>query len=185
MSDEMPVKNLVSRNAMVTGFAGWVRLTMRGFCLTRCPVPAGCSSNVVSWSRLIDRYTRACLLCESVALFRQMMAGSISRGEITVLIVISAISSLGLDGSLWVRIGMLHGYSQKKGILSDVLVGNSLIDLHAKIDSVQNSLNVFDEMLDRRNLVPWTLIVSGFAMHGLSMSVEALEAVCRDEKSRD
>lgn len=38
---------------------------------------------------------------------------------------------------------------------------------------MQNSLKVFDEMLDRRNLVSWTSIISGFAMHGLS--VEALE----------
>jgi pentatricopeptide repeat protein len=65
------------------------------------------------------------------------------------------------------------GYCEKKGIVSDVLVGNSLIDLYAKIGSVQNSLKVFDEMLDRRNRVSWTLVVSGLAMHGLS--VEALE----------
>lgn len=38
---------------------------------------------------------------------------------------------------------------------------------------MQNSLKVFDEMLDRRNLVSWTSIIFGFAMHGLS--VEALE----------
>lgn len=68
---------------------------------------------------------------------------------------------------------MLNGYCEKKGIMSDARVGNSLIDLYAKIGSVQNSLKVFDEMLDRRNLVSWTSIISGFAMHGLS--VEALE----------
>ncbi|XP_066316818.1 pentatricopeptide repeat-containing protein At1g09220, mitochondrial-like [Miscanthus floridulus] len=98
-----------------------------------------------------------------------MMAEGISPSEITVLAVVPAISNLG--GILMGE--MLHGYCEKKGIVSDAWVGNSLIDLYAKIGSVQNSLKLFDEMLDRRNLVSWTSIISGFAMHGLS--VEALE----------
>lgn len=68
---------------------------------------------------------------------------------------------------------MLHCYCEKKGLVSDVRIGNSLIDLYAKIGSVQNSLKVFNEMLDRRNLVSWTSVISCFAMHGLS--IEAVE----------
>eukprot|EP00267_Zea_mays_P035523 XP_008671535.1 pentatricopeptide repeat-containing protein At1g09220, mitochondrial-like [Zea mays] len=125
--------------------------------------------NVVSWTGLIDGYTRACLYAEALTLLHHMMAGGINPSEIIVLAVIPAISNLG-----GIVMGeMLNGYCEKKGIMSDVRVGNSLIDLYAKIGSVQNSLKVFDEMLDRRNLVSWTSIISGFAMHGLS--VEALE----------
>lgn len=63
---------------------------------------------------------------------------------------------------------MLHSYCEKKGLVSDARVANSLIDMYARVGSIRNSLKVFNEMLERRNLVSWTSIISGFAMHGLS-----------------
>ncbi|XP_066311386.1 pentatricopeptide repeat-containing protein At1g09220, mitochondrial [Miscanthus floridulus] len=171
--DEMPVKNIVSWNVMITGFAGWGEVEYARLLFDQMPC-----RNVVSWTGLIDGYTRACLHVEAVALFRHMMAGGISPSEITVLAVVPAISNLG--GILMGE--MLHGYCEKKGIVSDARVGNSLIDLYAKIGSVQNSLKVFDKMLDRRNLVSWTSIISAFAMHGLS--VEALELFAEMRRAR-
>ena len=162
--DEMPVKNVVSWNVMIIGFVGWDEVEYARLLFDQMPC-----RNVVSWTGLIDGYTRACLYAEALTLLCHMMEGGISPSEIIVLAVIPAISNLG-----GIVMGeMLNGYCEKKGIMSDVRVGNSLIDLYAKIGSVQNSLKVFDEMLDRRNLVSWTSIISGFAMHELS--VEALE----------
>ncbi|CAO2182542.1 unnamed protein product [Urochloa humidicola] len=162
--DEMPVKNAVTWNAMITGFAGWGEVEHARILFERMPC-----RNVVSWTGLIDGYTRACLYAEAIALFCRMMAGGVSPNEITVLVVIPAIFNLG--GILMGE--MLHCYCEKKGFVSDVRLGNSLIDLYAKIGSVRNSVKVFNEMLDRRNLVSWTSIISGFAMHGLS--IEAVE----------
>ncbi|OEL38648.1 Pentatricopeptide repeat-containing protein [Dichanthelium oligosanthes] len=162
--DEMPMKNAVTWNAMITGFAGWGEVEYARILFEHMPC-----KNVISWTGLIDGYTRACLYTEAVALFCHMMARGISPSEITVLAVIPAISNLG--GILMGE--MLHGYCEKKGLVSDVRVGNSLIDLYAKIGSVQNSLKLFNEMLDRRNLVSWTSIISGLAIHGLS--IEAVE----------
>uniref|UniRef100_A0A0A9FS18 Pentatricopeptide repeat-containing protein n=1 Tax=Arundo donax TaxID=35708 RepID=A0A0A9FS18_ARUDO len=65
------------------------------------------------------------------------------------------------------------------GLMSDVRVRNSLIDLYAKTGSIQSSLKMFNEMLDRRNLVSWTSIISGFAMHGLSTEAVELFAEMR------
>ncbi|WVZ68421.1 hypothetical protein U9M48_017359 [Paspalum notatum var. saurae] len=162
--DEMTVKNAVSWNVMITGFAGWGKVEYARLLFEQMPC-----RNVVSWTGLIDGYTRASLYVEAVVLFRSMMAGGISPSEITILAVIPSVSNIG--GILMGE--MLHGYCEKKGLMSDVRVGNSLIDLYAKIGSVQNSLKVFEEMLDTRNLVSWTSTISGFAMHG--MSIEALE----------
>ncbi|TVU36592.1 hypothetical protein EJB05_18530, partial [Eragrostis curvula] len=162
--DEMPVKNVVSWNVMITGFAAWGEVEHARLLFEQMPC-----RNVVSWTGLIDGYTRACLYGEAVALFCHMMAAGISPSEITVLALVPAISNLG--GILMGE--MLHGYCEKKGLVADARVGNSLIDLYAKVGSIQNSLKVFHEMLDRRNLVSWTSIISGFAMHG--MSFEAVE----------
>ncbi|KAL6853778.1 hypothetical protein ACP4OV_019807 [Aristida adscensionis] len=168
--DEMPVKNTVSWNVMITGFAGWGEVEYARLLFERMP----CRS-VVSWTGLIDGYTRACLYSEALALFRSMMAQGISPSEITVLALVPAISSLG--GVLMGE--MLHSYCQKKGHASDVRIRNSLIDLYAKIGSIQSSLKVFNEMLDRRNVVSWTSIISGFAMHGLSAEAVELFAEMR------
>ncbi|KAG2592505.1 hypothetical protein PVAP13_5NG556600 [Panicum virgatum] len=175
---EMPTKNMVTWNVMITGFAAWGEVEYARILFEHMPC-----KNVVSWTGLIDGYTRACLSGEAVALFRHMIAGGISRfspSEITVLAVIPAISNLG--GILMGE--MLHGYCEKNGLVSDVWVGNSLIDMYAKIGSVQNSLKVFNEMLDRRNLVSWTSIISGFAMHGLSIEAVELFAEMRREGIR-
>jgi pentatricopeptide repeat protein len=162
--DEMPVKNAVSWNVMITGFAAWGKVEYARLLFEKMPC-----RNVVSWTGLIDGYTRACLHGEALVLFGNMMAAGISPSEITVLAVVPAISNLG--GILMGE--MLHVYCEKKGLVSDVRVGNSLIDLYAKIGSVGNSLKVFNEMVDRRNLVSWASIISGFAMHG--RSIEAVE----------
>ncbi|EAZ13934.1 hypothetical protein OsJ_03861 [Oryza sativa Japonica Group] len=168
--EEMPVKNAVSWNVVITGFAGWGEVEYARLLFERMPC-----RNVVSWSGMIDGYTRACRPVEAVALFRRMMAEGISPSEITVLAVVPALSNVGK-----ILIGeALHGYCEKEGLVWDVRVGNSLIDLYAKIGSIQNSLRVFDEMLDRRNLVSWTSIISGFAMHGLSVKAVELFADMR------
>lgn len=162
--DEMPTKNAVIWNVMITGSAGWGEVEYARILFDHMPC-----RNVVSWTGLIDGYTRARLYAEAVTLFCHMMAAGINPNEVTVLAVIPAISNLG--GILMGE--MLHCYCEKKGLVSDVRIGNSLIDLYAKIGSVQNSVKVFNEMLDRRNLVSWTSIVSCFATHGLS--IEAVE----------
>nr|CAB3478663.1 unnamed protein product [Digitaria exilis] len=172
---EMPTKNVVTWNVMITGFAAWGEVEYARILFERMPC-----KNVVSWTGLIDGYTRACLYAEAVALFCHMMAGGISPSEITVLAVVPAVFNLG--GVLMGE--MLHVYCEKKGLMSDVRLGNSLIDLYAKIGSVQNSLKVFNEMLDRRNLVSWTSIISCFAMHGLSMEAVELFAEMRREGIR-
>ncbi|KAM0848092.1 hypothetical protein ACQ4PT_054598 [Festuca glaucescens] len=169
--DEMPVKNAVSWNVMIIGFAGRGEFEYARLLFEWMPC-----RNVVSWTGMIDGYTRSSRHVEAVDLFRCMMAEGVNPSEITVLAVVPAITSIGR-----ILLGeALHGFCEKMGLLVlDVRVGNSLIDLYAKIGSIQNSLKVFNEMMDRRNLVSWTSIISGFAMHGLSTEAVELFAEMR------
>lgn len=158
--DEMPERNLVSWNAMITGLSKWGEVERAKSLFEQMPI-----RNVISWTGLIDGYTRIKKSEEAVSLFRGMAVQGISPSEITVLAVIPAIANLGaLD------IGKtLHAYCVKEGILLlDVRVQNSLIDMYAKCGSIDNSAQVFEEMGERGNLVSWTSIISGFAMHGMA-----------------
>uniref|UniRef100_A0ACD5WFS2 Uncharacterized protein n=1 Tax=Avena sativa TaxID=4498 RepID=A0ACD5WFS2_AVESA len=169
--DEMPVKNAVSWNVMVTGFAGRGDVEYARLLFEQMPC-----RNAVSWTGMIDGYTRSSRHAEAVDLFRRMMAEGVNPSEITISAVVPAVANIRR-----VLLGeALHGYCEKMGLLVlDVRVGNSLIDLYAKIGSIQNSLKVFSEMMDRRNLVSWTSIISGFAMHGLSTEAVELFAEMR------
>ncbi|PKU74207.1 pentatricopeptide repeat-containing protein At1g09220, mitochondrial [Dendrobium catenatum] len=167
--DEMPARSLVSWNAMITGFSKWGEMEMAMSVFAQMP-----NRNVISWTGLIDGYTRTKKPEEAVNLFREMAVQGISPSEITVLVIIPAITNLGaLD------IGKtLHAYCVKGGIdLLDIRIQNSLIDMYAKCGSIENSVQVFEQMGGRSNLISWTSIISGFAMHGM-----AKEAVLFFEK---
>ncbi|XP_020596825.1 pentatricopeptide repeat-containing protein At1g09220, mitochondrial-like, partial [Phalaenopsis equestris] len=172
--DEMPEKNLVSWNAMITGLSKWGKMEMAKALFEQMP-----DRNVISWTGLIDGYTRVKKPEEAVSFFRVMGAQGISPSEITVLAIIPAIANLGaLD------IGKtLHGYCVKVGIdLLDIRVQNSLIDMYAKCGSIENSVQVFEEMGERSNLVSWTSIISGFAMHGMAeKAVRFFEKMVREK----
>ncbi|XP_029120555.1 pentatricopeptide repeat-containing protein At1g09220, mitochondrial-like [Elaeis guineensis] len=158
--DEMPERNSVAWNAMITGYANWGELSLARLLFEKMPV-----RNVISWTGLIDGYTRAHRPEEAFACFGQMMIQGTNPTEITVIAIVPAVSNFGaLD------IGeSLHGYCEKTGICAlDIRVENSLIDMYAKCGSIESSYKVFQEMHGRRNLVSWTSIISGFAMHGMA-----------------
>ncbi|URD85567.1 Pentatricopeptide repeat-containing protein [Musa troglodytarum] len=158
--DEMPYRNSVSWNAMITALASWGELAFARLLFSQMP-----DRNVISWTGLIDGYTRADRPLVALDLFRQMMAEGLMPTEITVLAIAPTISSLGaLD-----KVEALHAYSEKRGLsLLDVRVENSLIDMYGKCGSMEDSYKFFEHMGSRRNLVSWTSIVSGFAMHGMA-----------------
>lgn len=121
--------------------------------------------NVISWTGLIDGYTRVRKSEEALSLFRGMASHGICPSEITVLAVIPAIFHLG---ALFMG-ETLHAYCVKFGFdLLDVRVENSLIDMYARCGSVENAVQKFEEMRQRRNLVSWTSILTCFGMHGMS-----------------
>ncbi|KAM1310045.1 hypothetical protein PS2_006679 [Malus domestica] len=62
---------------------------------------------------------------------------------------------------------LLHCQCVKSGIVEDVSVGTSLVDMYMKTDGVGDGRRVFDEMGDR-NVVSWTSLVAGYARNGLN-----------------
>jgi pentatricopeptide repeat protein len=59
----------------------------------------------------------------------------------------------------------IHGHIIKLGLTSDVFSQNNLVKMYSKFGLLSYGLNVFDEML-QRNLVSWTLIISGAIQNG-------------------
>lgn len=168
--DEMPEKNPVTWNALITGLARSGEIDRARATFERMN-----HRNLISWTCLIDGYTRACRFHEALLLFCQMMAEGLSPTEVTVLAIVPSICGVGsLDLA-----GSLHAFCEKVGLaIADIRVCNCLIDMYAKCGSIDRSLRAFGEISGRRNLVSWTSIISGFAMHGMAEEVmELLEGM--------
>ncbi|XP_043699001.1 pentatricopeptide repeat-containing protein At1g09220, mitochondrial-like [Telopea speciosissima] len=165
--DEMPERNLVTWNVMITGLVKWGEIGMAQSLFDRMLI-----RNVVSWTCMIDGYTRMNQPVEALRLFTWMMIDDgIKPTELTLLAILPSISNLGaLD-----ICQSIHSYSEKAGFnASDIRVTNSFIDSYAKCGCIDSAFKVFKKIsTENRNLVSWTSIISAFAMHG--MATEAIE----------
>ncbi|CAK9152116.1 unnamed protein product [Ilex paraguariensis] len=173
--DEMPDRNSVTWNVLITGFIKWGELGVAQYLFDVMPI-----KNVVSWTGLIDGYTRMNHYNGALALFRRMVVNEgIKPTEVTILAVFPAIWNLRRLESCQI----IHSYGDKSGFnASDIRVMNSLIDAYTKCGCVESAIRVFEDMSDeRRNVVSWTSIISGFAMHG--MGKEAADSFKRMENA--
>lgn len=163
--NNMPLRNSVTWNAMITGLTRWGEVDLAGPIFNDMPC-----QTAIAWTGMIDAYARIRRPMEALSLFTQMMAEGIKPTEITILSILPAISNMGnLDTGK-----SIHTHIEKSHFSTfDIRVGNSLIDMYAKCGCIENALRVFEDMADRRNLVSWTSMISAFALHG--MSREAVE----------
>ncbi|KAM6568042.1 hypothetical protein CsatB_016027 [Cannabis sativa] len=172
--DEMSEKNSVMWNVMITGLNKWGEFKFAISLFDRMP-----NRNVVSWTSVIDAYTRMNRYGEALKLFRRMVSDdNIQPSEITLLAIIPAVSNLG-DLKICQSI---HGYGEKRGFNEfDMRVTNSILDSYSKCGCIQSAARFFEGISSRRkNLVSWTSMISGFAMHG--MGEEAVESFRRMER---
>ncbi|PSR84900.1 Pentatricopeptide repeat-containing protein [Actinidia chinensis var. chinensis] len=159
--DEMPDRNLVTWNALITGLMKWGEIGLARALFDRMP-----SQNVVSWTGIIDGYARLNQYHEALFLFRRMaVEKGIKPTEVTILAILPAIWNTGCLESCQ----LVHPFGEKSGFIeSDIRVANSLIDTYAKCGCIESAAKVFEGIgCEKRNLVSWTSIISGFAMHGM------------------
>ncbi|KAL6523212.1 hypothetical protein OROGR_016815 [Orobanche gracilis] len=160
--DEMPEKNLVTWNVLFTGFIKWGEIRSARAVFDVMP-----EKNVISWTGLIDGCTRTNRFREALSLFREMVVHEgIKPTEVTLLAIFPSIWNVGCLDSCQ----MVHAYGEKSGFnIMDVRVMNCLIEGYSRSGSIESAGRVFEDIADtRKNLVSWTSIVSGFAMHGMA-----------------
>ncbi|KAK9116628.1 hypothetical protein Sjap_015575 [Stephania japonica] len=129
--------------------------------------------NVVSWSCMINGYVKCGGYREALGLFREMQAlegDSVKPNEFTMSSVLSACGGLGaLEHGKWA-----HAYIGKCGMAVDAVLGTSIIDMYVKCGSVERARCVFDELGARKDVMAWSAMMSGLAMHGRSEECIAL-----------
>ncbi|KAI4354797.1 hypothetical protein L6164_003637 [Bauhinia variegata] len=116
----------------------------------------------VSWSTMIVGFAHNGLFNEAFGFFRQLQRERIRPNEVSLTGVLSACAQAGAF-----EFGkILHGFIQKSGFLQIVSMSNALMDTYSRCGNVVMARLVFQNMLVGRNVVSWTSMIAGLAMHG-------------------
>lgn len=125
---------------------------------------ASCDEAVMesaSWSSMVSGYVQNGRFEEAMQTFISMVRSQVEVDRFTLTSVVSACASAGV-----LELGrQVHGYIQKTGYELDVFLGSSIIDMYAKSGSFNDSWLIFDQA-KTRNVVLWTSMISGCALHG-------------------
>ncbi|KAK3405229.1 hypothetical protein EUGRSUZ_K01493, partial [Eucalyptus grandis] len=111
----------------------------------------------VSYNSLIAGLAQHGLCDEAVKLFHSMLADCLKPNHVTVATLLSACADAG-----YLRIGeQLHSYAEKTGILSDIVIEGSLLDLYVKCSDIETAHKCFLST-NRQNVVLWNLMLVAF-----------------------
>eukprot|EP01018_Ginkgo_biloba_P031329 Gb_01246 [translate_table: standard] len=114
--------------------------------------------NVVSWSIIVAAYARHGRPEEALTLFYKMQRTGVQPNHFTYASVLPACANLA-------ALKKVHEEVIRSGLKSDIIVGNTLIDMYAKNGSIESARNVFDE-IPQRDVVSWNAIIAGYAQNG-------------------
>ncbi|KAK9945688.1 hypothetical protein M0R45_011187 [Rubus argutus] len=166
--DEIAQPDLPSWNSIINAFAkvGLIHVAREVF--DQMP-----QRNVISWSCMMKAYVMCGGYKEALGLFREMQMSDRGDGvrpnEFTMSSILSACGRLGaLEHGKWV-----HAYIDKSGMKIDVVLGTALMNMYAKCGSIERAKCVFDNMGPSKDVMAWSAMISGLAMHG--HATESLE----------
>ncbi|XP_057856329.2 pentatricopeptide repeat-containing protein At4g39530 [Cryptomeria japonica] len=163
MFDKIPQRDVVSGTAMIAGYAhnGQVDEALQLF----YQMP---ERNEVSWSTMISGYLQNGCTSEALALFKEMLvAGMIPHSQAFACVLSACVRLKDLEHGM-----QIHKEVIKTGLHSHVLVTNALVDMYAKLGSIEDARKMFDKMF-KRDVVSWTSMVAGYVHNG--MGEEALK----------
>ena len=112
---------------------------------------------VVSATAIIGRFAQQHRHEEAMCLFSRMLASNIRPNESTFGTVTHSSTLLG---DLYIG-KQIHACATKIGLHSNVYVGSALLDLYAKLSTIEEARRVFEDT-HQRNVVSYTALIGGY-----------------------
>ncbi|KAF6159870.1 hypothetical protein GIB67_032954 [Kingdonia uniflora] len=121
--------------------------------------------NDVSWAVMIAGYVGVGKHNDALRCFRDMLCDDkVKPNEAVLVCVLSACAHLGaLDQGKWI-----HIYVDRSKVKWSSNVCTALIDMYTKCGELDCAKKVFNGVT-KRDVLTWTSMITGFAMHGLGV----------------
>uniref|UniRef100_A0A5K1EBC5 Pentatricopeptide repeat-containing protein n=2 Tax=Nymphaea colorata TaxID=210225 RepID=A0A5K1EBC5_9MAGN len=120
--------------------------------------------DVVLWSVVLSGHVRGGDCAAALQMFQEMQVSGVQPDEFTVATMIASCARCGaLQQGRWI-----HEYVINKNPMNlDVVMNTALVDMYAKCGCIEEAVRVFEHM-EERNVLSWTAMIGGFAVHGLA-----------------
>lgn len=158
---EMEAKSLVTWNALISSYAECGLGDEAFTVFLELSKMKHIKPNVISWSAVICGFGLMDKTDESLGLFRQIQCSGVLANVVTICSVLRVCAN-----SSALRMGKeIHGHAIKAATETNILVGNSLINMYMKCGSLRNGHFVF-ERINGTDLISWNSLIDGYGMHG-------------------
>ncbi|KAK2653373.1 hypothetical protein Ddye_013229 [Dipteronia dyeriana] len=160
--DKMPVRNFISWNTMVSGYALNYDCDSAIEVFRRMEFE-GLEPNLVTWTSLLSSFARCGRLEETLELFGMMRTRGIGVAAEALAVVLSVCADLV---SFEKGRRVIHGYVIKGGFENYLFVKNALVCVYGKRGDVKEAQYLFSEM-ECKSLVSWNALITSYAEAGL------------------
>ena len=118
--------------------------------------------NLVSWTALLSGYVGQSLGQEAIHYFERMQdEGLIASDAVLLACILGACIIIGNlpDGQ------RIHAEIMQKGLETNVVVANTMVDMYAKCGLLLDAQKIFDEVQEK-TVVSWTSLINGYIKLG-------------------
>ncbi|CAN6268525.1 unnamed protein product [Urochloa humidicola] len=118
--------------------------------------------SLIGWTAIISGYAQNGYSDQSLVMFWRMRSYDVRPDEATFASVLKACSDIAAlaDGK------EIHGLITKSGFVSYETATSALIDMYAKCGDVISSFEIFKELKNKQDIMPWNSMIVGFAKNG-------------------
>lgn len=170
----------IHASLVTRGFSCWVQTTIAGALVdlyvkcrhlleARRVFDQITQKNIISWSALILGYAQEGNLLEAMELFSQLRE---STHQVDGF-VLSSLMGACADFALVEQGKQIHAFTAKVPSGLDLSVANSILDMYLKCGLTNEAERLFKEM-HSKNVVSWTVMITGYGKHGLGREAIAL-----------
>lgn len=120
------------------------------------------NQRLASWNAMLTGFVQHGLGLCALDLFENMHQNGLKPDEVTYSLMLQVCGDT-------VKGRLIHGQLIRVGLESDLITGNTLIDMYVKCGTIEEAWIVF-LYLPNRDAVSWGAMIGGFAQHGDGLS---------------